>query len=75
MEEDDLQKAILVFYNGVLPQSVRQAASQYLDGLHYSDNGWKIFAQKLFQTNSLEVAFYCLNVVRETILHRFVCVF
>jgi len=71
-QSPSLSELISLVYTPTTPKATREQADQYLAQVAASQEGWKAFAQHLFSTTSLEAVFYCLNIIREVIMHRHV---
>jgi hypothetical protein len=69
---DDLERAVVYELDPHADPKIRYAAKQYCNTIESSPDGWKICLQKLFKTSVMEVAFYCLGVIKNFIQNQYV---
>jgi exportin-T len=74
MKMDDLERAVVYEMDPSADPKIRAAAKEYCNNIKTSPDGWKICLQKLFRTTVMEVAFYCLEVIKSFIQHHYMSV-
>lgn len=64
---DELETAVLLCLNPVADKNLRERALQYCQNLRQSQDGWAFVLQRLSTHMRPEVAFWCLQVIHETL--------
>lgn len=64
---DELETAVLLCLNPVAEKNLRDRALQYCQNLRQSQDGWGFVLQRLSISMRPEVAFWCLQVIHETL--------
>ncbi len=67
---DDIERAVLCELNPALDPAIRNAARAFCENLENSADGWSLCLEKMFKTTVMEVAFYCLGVIQNVVLHK-----
>ncbi|GAM23232.1 hypothetical protein SAMD00019534_064070 [Acytostelium subglobosum LB1] len=68
---DDFETAILYSYDPSISEELKLKALAYTNTVKESPDGWKFCLEKLFQTKSIHVKFFCFHVFQDVILHRY----
>eukprot|EP01091_Cochliopodium_minus_P020858 TRINITY_DN9257_c0_g1_i1.p1 TRINITY_DN9257_c0_g1~~TRINITY_DN9257_c0_g1_i1.p1 ORF type:complete len:199 (+),score=37.56 TRINITY_DN9257_c0_g1_i1:78-674(+) len=66
---DEFEKAVLLQYEGNNPNSIN--ATIILEKFKESPNAWKECLNRILNTQNEKVNFYCLQVIQEFILHKY----
>ncbi|PRP73955.1 exportin-T [Planoprotostelium fungivorum] len=67
---DEFESAVLVSFNPTADAVLRQKASEYCEAVKVNPEGWKFCLEKFLNTKTIEVRFFCLVVVQDTIQYR-----
>lgn len=64
---DELESAVLLCLNPTAQPNLRERALQYCQNLRQSPDGWAFVLQRLSTAMRPEAAFWCLQVIQETL--------
>lgn len=62
---DEIEKAIIAATDAYTPYHTRTMAINQLIEFAETPEGWKTFAQKLFETSRFEVVLYCISTLSD----------
>lgn len=67
---DDFEKAILCSYDPSIGGALKESAIAFCESVRTSPDAWKFCVEKLFNSNVVQVKFFCLQILQDLILHR-----
>lgn len=70
MSSAELERAILALGDPRTTADIKAQAGAFFEQMKTSPDGWKVFTQRLFETNSSVVAIVCLGVILEVLQYR-----
>eukprot|EP01117_Protostelium_nocturnum_P002827 TRINITY_DN13746_c0_g1_i1.p1 TRINITY_DN13746_c0_g1~~TRINITY_DN13746_c0_g1_i1.p1 ORF type:complete len:965 (-),score=282.39 TRINITY_DN13746_c0_g1_i1:38-2932(-) len=67
---DEFDSAVIASFNPTAPE-LRKKANEYCESVKAAPDGWKFCLEKFFGSNVLQVKFFCLVVIQETIQYKY----
>ncbi|EFA82882.1 armadillo-like helical domain-containing protein [Heterostelium album PN500] len=68
---DDFETAVIYSFDPLIGDDLKQKALALTNSVKESPDGWKYCTEKLFQTKSIHVKFFCFHVFQDLLLHKY----
>eukprot|EP01113_Clastostelium_recurvatum_P043579 TRINITY_DN7235_c0_g1_i4.p1 TRINITY_DN7235_c0_g1~~TRINITY_DN7235_c0_g1_i4.p1 ORF type:complete len:1068 (-),score=308.25 TRINITY_DN7235_c0_g1_i4:49-3252(-) len=68
---DEFESAVLCSFDPMAAPDIKAKATQYCTNVHNTPTAWRFCLERFFTTNAVQVKFFCLQVIQDVLLHRY----
>ena len=69
---DDFETAIMLSLDPTVSGEVKEKANRYCDSVRTTPDAWKFCVEKIYKTSTMQVKFFCFQVLQDLVLHGYV---